>query len=335
MSIMSKLTVVIPAYNSKKTISQCLRAINKSNFLDFETVVIDDASTDNTVSLAKPLATWILVNTKNLGKTQSRLRGFKASKSTYIVNIDSDVVIYKNTINKINKYFDENPEIDAITGKLSKTNPYANFCSQYKTLYMNYYFDKLPKHVTFIYGSIFAVRKTVLDELSYKYGSNYAEDTDLGQQICRLNKNILLPKKLYVKHYKYYSLISLLKNDITIPYYWAILFFKYKGWTQLGQKKTGFAHASKEQLLSLILAPLTLMFFLFSTLLTLSIFISTILFVSWLGINLDFFHFLYKGEKITFTIKSIVFTYLDHLVMSLGVLMGTLSYIFSYYKFQK
>jgi len=322
---MPKLSIIIPTYFAEKTLAECLSAIHASLYKNYELIVIDDASTDNTIRIAKQFVKHIVHNPTNLGKIKTRRSGLDKAKGEILINIDQDVVIKPNTFNIIVDYFKNHPEVDAITCLLSKEEPFTNFTSQYKNLYMHYYFKRLPETVHFLYGSLYAIRRTSLNQKGATIKA--AEDTEEGQIFIENGKIIALPKNLEVVHLKEYTLKSLIKNDFIIPFGWAQIFLKYRGWRQLGRNKTGFAHASKEQIISLVLIPFIIFSFLTQQLLLLSLPLVFLLLFFWFLLNISFFYFLTKERGVFFGIQSIVFTFVDHLVMTLGILSGVVKTI--------
>lgn len=326
-----EISIIVPTLNSESTIRDCLHSIKSSNYSSYELLVVDDQSSDNTIKIAKKYTNKILHTPSIRDKTQARLMGFTQASGNILVNIDSDVLINKGTLKKISNYFKTHSEIKAITGLLSINSPYTNFSSQYKNLYMNYYFLKLPKKITFLYGSLFAIRKEIFDKLFFCYGDNFGEDTDMGQQLFEQGYTIHLLKDLTVTHVKLYSLISLVKNDFMIPYFWAQIYWKRNGWMQLGKNQTGYAHASINQVISLLLMPLIWTMAIYSIIITTPIPI-ILLIMTWCFINIDFFKFMYQKTNTIFTLQSVTFTFIDHNVMFLGVLGGTLHYFFSILK---
>lgn len=322
---MINLSVIIPTYFAQKTIERCLSAIRTSTYKKYELIIVDDASRDNTVDIAQRFTQNIIQNPKNLGKIETRKIGVHKARGKIIVNIDQDVVIRSDTLGIIANYFAKHHNVDALTCLLSKHEPFTNFTSQYKNLYMHYYFKRLPKHVHFLYGSLYAIRKKAInkDRATVKA----AEDTEEGQMLMQNEKTIALLKSLEVVHLKQYTLTSLIKNDFIIPFGWAQIFLKYRGWKQLGRNKTGFAHASKEQIISLLLVPFCvfLLFLtpLFPVLLPLDY---TLLFV-WFLLHISFFSFLSKERGVIFGMQSILFTFVDHFVMATGVVMGVIQTI--------
>ena len=78
-----KISIIIPFYNSEKTIRKCILSILNSNFNEkFEIIVIDDGSTDKSLEIINDLNIKIL-SQKNKGAGAARNRGAKKHKATY------------------------------------------------------------------------------------------------------------------------------------------------------------------------------------------------------------------------------------------------------------
>jgi len=321
-----EISVIVPAYNSESTIKPCLDGIHQSTYKNFELIVVNDGSVDNTALLANQSRCAVIQHERNRGMMQARFSGARQAKGEILVFIDSDVIIQPDTLEKIAARFTQDVKVDALTGLLSKNNPYKNFFSQYKNLYMNYIFKKLPRKVSFLYGSIFAVRKLLLENIDF--GLEYTEDTAMGQALTERGRRIEFIKDLEVTHLKKYDFWSWLRNDFFIPYEWAQIFMKFKGWKQLGKDGTGFAHASKEQILSLILALPIFLAFALALVDLLSLYLGTGFLFLWIGLNYQFLNFLRKERGFLFMIKSVTITYVDHLIMTGGIFCGTIKQIF-------
>lgn len=317
---MPYVSVVIPAYNRQRTIEKSLKAVKDSSYQDYELIVVDCGSQDETCSIAKEYADRVIELHGKPSKSNARTSGIRVAKGEIIVNIDSDVIIRPDTLARIASFFSIHQEVDALTGLLSKEHPNSNFFSQYKNLYMHYIFRRLPERVTFLYGSIHAVRRGTAQP--YDAGFKVADDTALGQKLFSYGKKIAFLKDLEVVHLKRYNLFSFIKNDFQVPYDWAKIFLKYRGWRQLGRNKTGFAHSSKRQLLSVILAPT-----IFLTILLASFdhsFIPLVLplIFIWFFINFGFLAYLTRERNPFFGLLASFVTFLDNIVMASGILCG-------------
>jgi glycosyltransferase involved in cell wall biosynthesis len=85
----------MPSYNAEKTIVQSIQSVLQQNYSNWELLITDDKSTDNTVKIinqfvAKDTRIKLFENEQNLGAGGSRNRSIKESKGRYIAFLDSD-----------------------------------------------------------------------------------------------------------------------------------------------------------------------------------------------------------------------------------------------------
>jgi glycosyltransferase involved in cell wall biosynthesis len=88
------VSIIIPTYNRKNDIEECIKSVLKQSYKNCEIIVVDDFSSDATVKSIKenfPLVT-ILVNKKNKGVNYCRNAGIVASRGEYLLFLDSDMV---------------------------------------------------------------------------------------------------------------------------------------------------------------------------------------------------------------------------------------------------
>ena len=94
-----KFSIIIPAYNAEKEIERTLQSIQNQTFTDYETIVVNDASTDDTAKIVSKYKDVILINNpKNIKAGGSRNRGIENAKGDYIVFLDSDDWIAENCL---------------------------------------------------------------------------------------------------------------------------------------------------------------------------------------------------------------------------------------------
>lgn len=317
------LSVVIPVYNGVHTLEQCLQSVQKNSFKNFELIIVDDGSSDGSRQIAAKYTNNIFLHEKNQGLVCARMTGIATARGEIVVNIDADVVIFQDTLGRIADFFEKNSDISAVTGRLSKKHPHSSFFSQYKNLYMNYIFGKLPNHVNFLYGSIHALKKDAVE--IYQSDQNIGEDSERGQRLISMGKKIAFLKDLEVVHLKKYSFMSWVKNDFRVPYHWATIFIRFKGWKSLGKNKTGYLHSPKEQLASVVIGPLSALLFALSMLGLIPIGAPIALLAVWGLLNASFIAFLWKEKGAWFGLRAVLATYFDHLVMATGIFFGLLN----------
>lgn len=92
---MCLVSVIIPTFNSENTIEETITSVVQQTFMDYEILVVDGGSTDNTLHIIEKYAqkykqVTLIKNLDDLGPAHSRLVGIKKSKSKYIAFLDSD-----------------------------------------------------------------------------------------------------------------------------------------------------------------------------------------------------------------------------------------------------
>ena len=89
------ISVIMSSYNSEKTIRRCIFSILNQDYKNLEFLIVDDCSTDNSLSIIKKLGEndkriKIIENKKNIGLTKSLNKLLKISKGKFIARQDSD-----------------------------------------------------------------------------------------------------------------------------------------------------------------------------------------------------------------------------------------------------
>lgn len=189
----TKITIFIPNYNKEKYITQTLNSIlvQKTDF-KYKILIIDDASTDNSVKIIKefikkyPHKIQLLQNKKNLRCTATSLKGYKHIKTEYFCVLDSDDYwIDKNKLQKAIDFLDNHKDFtlymsnNYIKEKSKKLYPYINHESY------DFDFDHL-KDAVFGHtsGTIFRnvifnkyIPKEAYDAIGTKYEDIYEGDS--------------------------------------------------------------------------------------------------------------------------------------------------------------
>lgn len=113
-----KLSIIIPVYNVENSLEKCVDSVINQSFTDFELILIDDGSTDNSSEIADNLSTKDkrikVVHQSNKGLSQARNAGIDIAKGEYITFIDSDDFIHKDTLNYLINIINIHPEYDII-----------------------------------------------------------------------------------------------------------------------------------------------------------------------------------------------------------------------------
>jgi len=118
------VSVVMPAYNSEKYISEAIESILNQTFKDFEFIIINDGSTDSTPNIIDKYARLdkriiVLNNEKNLNIAESRNRGVEIAKGKYIATMDSDDRALPDRLKNQFEFLESNKDIAISIGNIN------------------------------------------------------------------------------------------------------------------------------------------------------------------------------------------------------------------------
>lgn len=103
-----KFSIIVPVYNVEKYISECLSSISAIKYSNFEVIIVNDGSTDNSVSIIETFLSdnlnFKLVNKPNEGLGFARNTGIENATGEYLIFIDSDdYYLSDQVLNKLNR----------------------------------------------------------------------------------------------------------------------------------------------------------------------------------------------------------------------------------------
>lgn len=114
---MQLVSVIVPVYNIENYLSECIESILKQTYKDIELILVDDGSTDNSAVICdnykKADSRVVVVHKQNEGPSIARNLGLEISHGAYVMFVDSDDWIDKETIKNCMEIVDEN-ECDVV-----------------------------------------------------------------------------------------------------------------------------------------------------------------------------------------------------------------------------
>ena len=124
------LTVIIITYNSEKYLDRCLGSVKNYNV-----VIVDNSSKDNTIKIAKKYNVKIVVNAKNYGYAKAANIGIRNADSDYILLINPDVYLQNDTIKNMALFMRQHKKCDIQGPKLFNDNGELIYsCKRFPTL---------------------------------------------------------------------------------------------------------------------------------------------------------------------------------------------------------
>ena len=184
-----KISVLMPVYNCELYIKEAIDSILNQTFADFEFLIIDDASSDDTIEIIKSYKDSrikLIEKAENSGISNSLNLGLSIAKGKYIARMDGDDISLSERFAKQVAFLDANPDV-VLCGSALKvigTDKIICYPEHHDSIKLN-----LLKHNCIIHPSVM-LRKCVLDEhcLIYDLKKEPAEDYDLWVRLCSISK---------------------------------------------------------------------------------------------------------------------------------------------------
>ncbi|RUM70894.1 MAG: glycosyltransferase family 2 protein [Sulfurovum sp.] len=209
------ISVIIPTYNAQQYLPELLASLDNQT-IEFELIIIDSSSTDETLALVKPYTQNIITITKDeFDHGGTRTKAAKIASGEYLIFLTQDAIAYdKNTLKTLLDPF-KDPAIVAVYGRqiphentslFGKHLRYFNYAS---TSHIRTLADKEKYGIktTFFSDSFAAYRKSALQEVNwFKNGLIVGEDMHVIAKLFLANHKIAYCAKAKVYHSHSYTL---------------------------------------------------------------------------------------------------------------------------------
>jgi len=205
----------MPVYNAEIYLSKAITSILEQTFLDFEFIIINDGSTDNSYKIIKQYAEndkrIIPITQNNIGLTKSLNKGIELARGEYIARQDADD--YSSPDRFVNQLFimESKKKIGVVASSYCVFSEKENFRELLKPRLIDF-----PRRNVFAHGSLMFLAE-LLKNNPYDERYVYAQDYELLYRLQSQTKFFVLPKVLYylrkdliynLEKYQFYLQIS-------------------------------------------------------------------------------------------------------------------------------
>jgi glycosyltransferase involved in cell wall biosynthesis len=110
------ISIIIPVYNHAKSLRRCLNSLAGQDFKDFEIIIVNDGSIDNTSEVAREFIEcfkkdgirYEIIEQGNKGAPNARNHGYRESKGDFILFCDADAILERNCLSEMIKALEGN-----------------------------------------------------------------------------------------------------------------------------------------------------------------------------------------------------------------------------------
>lgn len=233
---MPEISIIIPVYNVENKIRRCLDSITQQSFSDFECILVDDGSLDNSGELCDLYSEqdkrFRVIHQENMGVSKARNVGLLKAQGKYVAFVDSDDYVDREYIAILHEKM--KPDIQLVICGIfycNDINDNRSFQPDNGDYYVGIDFefsDKLAsliedRRLNYVYGKLFST------DIIRKNNIEFNEDVSLGEDTIFVMDYIKCAKAIYVIGQAYYYYIKYSKDSLTTVFHPNI----YKKYTQV------------------------------------------------------------------------------------------------------
>lgn len=205
-------SIIVPVYNVQNYLEKCINSIINQNFKDYELILVDDGSEDMSGKICNDFSNKydfiITIHKENGGLSDARNMGLKHARGEYIIFIDSDDYIEKNSLIKIYETIQRNRKCDLVFLNAMKIFPNNKIVSLGENLHTNM-INNQPKNVVMTHiasrpkfpasaWNKAVSRKLIMDNSLYFEKNMISEDVDWTIRLLKVaNTFAYCPEKYY------------------------------------------------------------------------------------------------------------------------------------------
>ena len=194
-----ELSVLVTAYNSELYIREAINSILNQTYTDYELIIIDDGSTDNTVSSIKSFndnRIQFLSHSQNTGIARSRNQALELASGTYITFLDSDDIVHPQKFEKQIAFLKNNPDFGLVGSSVILINEQGTETGRWKLAAKPETIPSIMLFHNYFVNSAVMFRKSLLNDIVYPEDLVIGEDYMMWFNLLQKAKGINLPKYL-------------------------------------------------------------------------------------------------------------------------------------------
>lgn len=206
---MAELSIIISVYNNEKYLRQTIHTVLQQSYRDFELLLIDDGSTDSSLSICQEIAQTddriVVIHKENGGVSSARNSGIERAKGMYIAFIDADDCIDSPMYDMMLSALKQTKS-DFVGCRIIKEKKYNVLSHEKQSLIQSTYpLELLSKKGYFMDSSLNKIyTRDIIGDTRFDENITYSEDKLFVTEILlKASKAVLLPNEFY--HYIQHS----------------------------------------------------------------------------------------------------------------------------------
>ena len=228
LSALPFISVIVPNHNGEETIGRCLEAAFASEYDNYEIIVVDDCSSDNSAEIIARYPCRFIRIPEHGGASKARNTGAINSRGDVLLFIDADCLLQSDTLMRTAAAYQENGP-DIIVGGTYTLVPFdQGFFSVFQSAFIHYSETKNPDNPDYIATHAMLLTKTVFQK-SGGFDEDFMpilEDVEFSHRLKKMGYRLRMDPTIQVQHIFNFSLKRSLRNGIRKTKYWSIYSIK-------------------------------------------------------------------------------------------------------------
>ncbi len=220
------ISVIIPNYNGSSTIAACLQALHSSRHENFEVIVVDDCSTDNSVEIIQRFPCKLIRLNERSGASRARNTGAQQSTGEVLFFIDADCIVQENTLAVVG-IIAEGLDHSVYGGTYTPVAYDDNFFSTFQSLFINY--SETKREVPDYVASHAMVMGRETFERSGGFPEDFLpilEDVEFSHRLRKSGISLIMNPAILVSHIFNFTFRNSLLNAFRKSKYWTVYSLK-------------------------------------------------------------------------------------------------------------
>jgi len=230
------ISVVIPNRNNAATIGKCLEAAFASQYKNFEVIVVDDKSEDNSVEIIKQFPCRLVCLENHAGTSKARNTGARNASGEFIFFIDADCLLQKDTLSIVNETLMTLPphpnggQDGVVIGGTYTRIPYdKSFFSIFQSVFVNYSETRTdnPDYIA-AHAMIISAEAFNKSEGFPEVFLPIIEDVEFTHRLKRTGFKLIVNPEIQVQHIFNFTFLKSMRNALKKTKYWVMYSLKNK-----------------------------------------------------------------------------------------------------------
>ncbi len=222
------ISVIIPNHNGARTIGLCLEAAFASQYDNFEVVVVDDCSSDNSIAIIEKYPCRLFRLREQGGASRARNTGAGNSMGELLFFIDADCLLQNDTLERAAAaYQDEGP--GGIIGGTYTPLPHdRTFFSIFQSIYIHYSETKNLRDPDYVATHAMLIGKDLWQK-SGGFNEQFMpilEDVEFSHRLKKIGARLCMSPDILVQHIFHFSFVRSMRNGMRKSKYWSIYSLK-------------------------------------------------------------------------------------------------------------